>query len=109
MWFTLFSSMIPSALNLMIACFSFLRGLPFVHRRLLFRMLVKGAMNETDRILVSSVLTGQVVLGAGLTTAVFYLFATQVVWLVMPLFASVLLDFAKAISDANFLAHWLAR
>jgi hypothetical protein len=69
-WFTLFSSMIPSALNLMIACFSFLRGLPFVHRWLLHRMLVKGAMNETDRILAASVLAGQVVLGAGLTAAV---------------------------------------
>ena len=108
-WFTLFSSMVPSVLNLMIACFSFLRGLPFVHRWLLHRMLVKGAMNETDRILIAGVLTGQVVLGAGLTAAVLYLFATQVVWLVMPWFANVLLDFAEAISDANFLAHWLAR
>jgi hypothetical protein len=93
----------------MSACFSLLRGPPLVQRWLLHRMLVKGAMNETERILISSVLTGQVVLGAGLTAAVLYVFATKVVWLVMPWFSSVLLDFAKAISDANVLAHWLAR
>jgi hypothetical protein len=48
-------------------------------------------------------------LGPGLSAAVLYLFATQGIWLVMPWFAGVLLDFAEMISDANFLAHWLAR
>jgi hypothetical protein len=63
---TLFSTMIPSLINLCIAGWSLLQGMPWLRRAMLAHMPAQGAVAKADLVWMPLVLTGQLFLGAGL-------------------------------------------
>jgi hypothetical protein len=63
---TLFSTMIPSLINLFIASRSLLQGMPWLRRTLFAHMPERGAVAKGDLVWMPLVLTLQVFLGAGL-------------------------------------------
>ncbi len=105
-WFLLFSSMIPSMLNLSVACAAFLRGLPPVNR-LILRRLSAGVSNS-NRLAVAAVLTAQPIGGMVLTSVAAYLVAVYLLPLGLPAFGGVVRDFAEALSDYNAPGQLLA-
>jgi hypothetical protein len=59
-WLMLFSTLIPSALNLCVAASSFMRGVPFLNTWILNRMVAaRSAMRDRDRFLLASALSGR--------------------------------------------------
>ena len=63
-WFMLFSTAIPSVLNLLIACFAFLRSWPSVSRWISRQMADGEAMSEPAKICVATALAAQWAVGA---------------------------------------------
>jgi hypothetical protein len=107
-WCLLFSSMIPSLLNLSIAVAAFLRGLPRVNAWIVNRMPVGKAMRQDDRIKISATLTAQLVGGFALTGIAIYLVAAYL-WL--PFLGAVVRDFAAELAAYNAPARaiiWLS-
>jgi hypothetical protein len=110
-WFLLFSSMIPSILNLSIAAAAFLRGLPVINTWILHRMPVGKAVRERNQIPVAAALTAQVVGGVALTGIAGYLVAVDVIPLGLPGFGAVVRDFAADLAAYNAPARamiWLS-
>jgi hypothetical protein len=110
-WFLLFSSMIPSILNLSIAAAAFLRGLPVINAWILHRMPAGKAVRERDQIPVAAALTAQVVGGVALTGIAGYLVAVYVIPLGLPGFGAVVRDFAADLAAYNAPARamiWLS-
>lgn len=67
-WVMLFSTMIPSVINLAAAAVAFIRGLPWVNQWVLGYFPTDGSpMGEMERAIVALVLAGQVVFGLLLT------------------------------------------
>ena len=106
-WAMLFSSMIPSFVNLTIAAAAFLRGLPAVHARVLARLEPNRALGTWDRIGLAATLAGQVVIGGMLAIGVFYLAAMVVLPMVLPAFAHLLLTFADGLAEADLPAQMI--
>lgn len=106
-WAMLFSSMIPSFVNLTIAAAAFLRGLPAVHARVLARLEPDRALGTWDRIELAATLAGQVVIGGMLAIGVFYLAAMVVLPMVLPAFAHLLLTFADGLAEADLPAQMI--
>jgi hypothetical protein len=110
-WMLLFSSMIPSVLNLSIAAAAFLRGLPGPNKWILDRMPVGKAVRERNRLAVSAALTAQFVGGMALTGLATYLVALYLIPLGLPAFGAVVRDFAADLATFNAPARamiWLA-
>jgi hypothetical protein len=99
-WILLFSSMIPSILNLSIATAAFLRSLPGCNTWILNRMPASGTLSERDRLTVASALTSQLVVGVALTGIASYLVVDYLIPLGLPAFGAVVREFAIAL--ANF-------
>jgi hypothetical protein len=111
-WILLFSSMIPSILNLSIAIASFLRGLPILNQWILSRITLEKPLRERDRILLTATLTTQIVGGVLLTGVAIYLFLTYLIPLGLPAFGTLMRDFAADLASYNAPARaiiWLAR
>ncbi|HXY98456.1 MAG TPA: hypothetical protein VEI03_00560 [Stellaceae bacterium] len=111
LWLLLFSSMIPSILNLAIACAAFLRGLPPVNRWILNRLPEGRAMPRRERLKVAAALTAQPVGGALLTGVAAYGVGAYLIPLGLPAFGAVLRDFADALAAYDAPARimaWLA-
>ncbi|MGD0762693.1 MAG: hypothetical protein ABR929_05790 [Roseiarcus sp.] len=107
-WIVLFSSMIPSFLNLALAFFSFLRGLPWINAWILRRMAGGKAMRDGDRLAVVSALTGQVVGGTALAIGAFYAVVLWALALVGSCFARILLWFSTVLEAADVPAGLMA-
>lgn len=103
----LFSSMIPSFVNLAIAAAAFLRGLPIVHTRVLARLAPDRVPGWGERLGLAATLAGQVVVGGVLALGVFYFAATVLLPMVLPAFAGVLLDFSEILADADLPAQMI--
>jgi hypothetical protein len=111
-WFLLFSSIIPSILDLSITATAFLRGLPGLNRWILNRMPADKAVRERHKLRVAAALTGQVVGGVGFTGAAAHLFVVYLIPLGLPAFGAVVREFARALAAYNAPARatmWLAR
>jgi hypothetical protein len=112
LWLLLFSSMIPSFANLCIASASFLRGLPVLNNWILARLPQGKALREDHRYGLASVLTAQVVIGAALAGAAFYLTLTWFVPVALPGFGDWLrelsLEVAAYNAPARIMRFWLA-
>ena len=100
-WLLLFSSMIPSFLNLCIASASFLRGLPVLNDWALARLPQGKAMREDHRYGLAAVLTGQVVVGAALAGVAFYLALAWFVPVVLPAFGDWLRQLSLEVAAYN--------
>jgi hypothetical protein len=110
-WLLLFSSMIPSILNLSIAAAAFLRGWPRINGWILQRMPVGKAVAQRDRFPVAAALTAQLAGGVVFTGVAVYLVAAYMIPLGLPAFGAVVRDFAQDLADYNLPARlmiWLS-
>jgi hypothetical protein len=73
LWLMLFSTLIPSAVNLCIAAASLIRGLPFLNTWIVDRMQTARAVRDSDRLLVASALSAQIAGGFLVTGVALYL------------------------------------
>jgi hypothetical protein len=110
-WFMLFSTAIPSAANLLIACFAFLRSWPSVGRWMSDQMSEGEPMSEPAKIRVATMLASQWAVGA---LATFWLIDALFVYLgplVAPAYAGWLRTEAESLAACNWPAQafiWFA-
>ena len=107
----LFSTQIPSAVNLCIAAAAFLRGLPGVTAWLLRRMPEDRPVREEDRLPVACVLAAQIAGGPVLTLSMLCAILFFAIPLGMPLLAAAIRDFTLVVAQAQVPAHvlfWLS-
>jgi hypothetical protein len=107
---TLFSTMIPSIVNLMIGGASLMRGVPGVPSLLLRFMPANKAVPAFERTWIATVLTLQLVGGAILGIVVQFTLVYAVFWHVMPWMGLELLDMARALAAWDLpgkLIAWL--
>jgi len=107
----LFSTMIPSLLNLMIGGASLLRGVPWLTAALLRAMPERRAPRSFDRTWIAGVLTAQVLLGVLLGIAVQAFLVYVVIVLLLPVFGLDLLGLARAVAAPDLpgaLLAWIA-
>jgi hypothetical protein len=98
LWLMLFSTLIPSALNLSIAAASLIRGLPFLNTWLVKRMQTAGAMRDSDRLLLASALSVQIA-GAVLATGVaLYLIGAWFLPIWLPFLGTRVRDFSEVLA-----------
>jgi hypothetical protein len=108
-WLMLFSTLIPSALNLCIAAASLIRGLPFLNAWIVWRM-TPGVRNS-DRLLLASVLSGQIVGGFLATGLALYFLGVWFLPTWLPLLGGYVRDFSEALAAYNAPARimmWFA-
>jgi hypothetical protein len=106
----LFSTMIPSLLNLMIGGASLLRGVPWLTAALLRAMPERRAPRSFDRTWIAGVLTAQVFLGGLLGIAAQGFLVYVVIGLLLPVFGLDLLGLARAVAAPDLpgvVIHWL--
>jgi hypothetical protein len=94
----LFSTMIPSVINLFIAGFSFLRTLPWARNFLLSNMREGETMPIVARLISSSILAGQVALAWPLAIAAQVFLTYVVLWQIMPRLGLGILHLAEKFS-----------
>jgi hypothetical protein len=104
----LFSTMIPSIINLIIGGASLMRGVPGVPSLLLRFMPANRAVPAFDRTWIATVLTLQLVGGAILGIAVQFALIYAVFARVMPWFGLELLDMAQAVADFDLPGRIIA-
>jgi hypothetical protein len=115
-WLTLFSPLIPSALNLCVAAASLIRGLPFVHvwidawiaRRMRMRA---GFKRGSDRLLLAGALSGQIAGGLLATGLVLYFIGVWLLPVWLPFLGGYVRDFSEALAAYNAPARimmWFA-
>jgi hypothetical protein len=95
----LFSTMIPSLINLMIGGASFIRGVPGLPSLLLRFMPAGMAVPPFDRQWLALVLTSQVFVGAFLGIAAQAFLAIVVIFHFLPWFGLELLDTARGVAE----------
>jgi hypothetical protein len=93
-----FSTMIPSIVNLMVGGASLMRGVPSVPSLLLKFMPANKAVPAFDRAWIATVLTLQLVGGAIFGVAVQFALIYAVFWHVMPWLGLELLDMTRAVA-----------
>jgi hypothetical protein len=104
----LFSTMIPSIINLMIGGASLMRGVPDVPSLLLRFMPANKAVPTFDRAWIATVLTLQLVGGAILGIVVQFALVYAVFGYVMPWLGLELLDMARAVADFDLPGRIIA-
>lgn len=104
----LFSTMIPSLLNLMIGGASLLRGVPWLNTALLRAMPEQRAPRGFDRDWIAAVLTAQVFLGGLLGIAAQAAVVYLVIGLALPVFGVDLLGLARAVAAPDLPGHLVA-
>jgi hypothetical protein len=110
-WLMLFSTAIPSVVNLAIGSFAFLRGLPFLNRWMLALMPAGGPMRPRDRLGIATALAAQVMLGSLLAAALLYLIFDHIIPLALPSLGAAIRDFSERLAAYNaaaFMLQWLA-
>jgi hypothetical protein len=97
-WLMLFSTLIPSAINLGIAATSFMRGAPFLNEWILARMPIDGGIRNKDRRLLTGLLAGQIAGGVLLTGLALYFLGAWLLPIWLPTFGTILRDFSEALA-----------
>jgi hypothetical protein len=97
----LFSTMIPSLINLVIGGTSLVRGVPGVPSLLLRFVPERGAVLKWDRGWIATILTAQVAVGAALGIAAQALLVVGILGYIMPFFGLELLDMARNVAAFN--------
>lgn len=100
-WLMLFSTLIPSALNLCIAAASFMRGAPFLNEWVLARMPAGGAVRKSDRRLLAGMLAAQIAGGVLATGLALYFLGAWLLPTWLPTFGAILRDFSEALADLD--------
>jgi hypothetical protein len=100
-WLTLFSTLIPSALNLCIAAASLLRGLPIFNGWIVRKMPASGAIRDSDRLLMASALSGQIVGGVLATGLALYFIGVWLLPFWLPILGGLIRNFSQALAAYN--------
>jgi len=100
-WLMLFSTLIPSALNLCVAAASLIRGRPFLNAWILTRMPASGSIPDGDRILLASALSGQIAGGFLLTGLALYFIGAWFLPIWLPLLGGYIRDFSETLAAFN--------
>ncbi|MFZ1963186.1 MAG: hypothetical protein WAU78_06930 [Roseiarcus sp.] len=100
-WFMLFSTLIPSLINLVIGAAAFLRGLPSLHAWILNRMPEGKAVRDNDRLPVACALAGQLAGGLLISGVLLYLLAAYVVPIGIPTLGATIRDFSEEVAAFN--------
>jgi hypothetical protein len=100
-WFMLFSTLIPSLINLVIGAAAFLRGLPHLNAWILNRMPEGKAVRENDRLPVACALAGQLAGGLLISGVLLYLLAAYVVPIGIPTLGIYVRDFSEQVAAFN--------
>jgi hypothetical protein len=111
LWLMLFSTLIPSALNLCIAAASLIRGLPFLNAWIVRRMETAVAMRDSDRLLLASGLSAQIAGGFLATGVALYLIGVWFLPIWLPFFGGYVRDFSDALDKLDapgIVARWFA-
>jgi hypothetical protein len=101
----LFSTMIPSLVNLVIGGTSLVRGVPGVPSLILRYIPERGGVLKWDRHWIATVLTAQVAAGAALGIAAQVFLVWVIIGYVMPGFGADLLQMAESVTDFNLPAR----
>ena len=107
----LFSTLIPSALNLGVAAASLIRGLPFLNTWIVGRMTSADALRDSDRLLLAGVLSGQIAGGFLATGLALYFLGVWLLPLWLPFLGGYVRDFSEALAAYNAPARimmWFA-
>ena len=110
-WLMLFSTLIPSALNLCIAAASLIRGLPILNTWIVKRMQNSAAMRDSDRLLLASALSAQIAGGVLVTGVALYLIGVWFLPIWLPFLGGYVRDFSDALARDDAPARiirWLA-
>ncbi len=110
-WLTLFSTLIPSALNLCVAAASLIRGLPFLNAWIVRRMTAGPAIRDSDRRLLAGVLSLQIAGGFLATGFALYFIGVWFMPIWLPFFGGYVRDFSEALAAYNAPARimmWFA-
>jgi hypothetical protein len=110
-WLMLFSTLIPSALNLGVAAASLIRGLPFLNTWIVGRMTSADALRDSDRLLLAGVLSGQIAGGFLATGLALYFLGVWLLPLWLPFLGGYVRDFSEALAAYNAPARimmWFA-
>jgi len=105
MYALLFSTMIPSVVNLVIGGTSLFRGLPRLPSLLLRFMPARGTVPKFDRAWIATVLTAQIAAGAALGIAAQAFLVVVIIGYIMPFFGLELLDLAREVAVFNLPAR----
>jgi len=100
-WFMLFSTLIPSLINLVIGAAAFLRGLPSLNAWILNRMPHAKAVRDNDRLPVACALAGQLAGGLLVSGVLLYLLAAYVVPMWIPTLGALIRDFSEHVAAFN--------
>jgi hypothetical protein len=106
-WLMLFSTAIPSVVNLAIASFAFMRGMPFATNWMLRHMPESGPIRSRDRLRVAA----QLSIGLLITAGLLYLLITEIIPLALPTLGPIVRDFSFQLAAYNAPARmmkWLA-
>jgi hypothetical protein len=97
-WLMLFSTLIPSAINLCIAAASLVRGLPFLNTWIVKRMQAAEALRDSDRLLLASALSAQIAGGVLATGVALYLIGVWFLPIWLPFLGGYARDFSEALA-----------
>jgi hypothetical protein len=100
-WFMLFSTLIPSLINLVIGAAAFLRGLRSANTWILNRMPHGKAVREGDRLPVACALAGQLAGGLLASGVVLYVLAAYVVPIGIPTLGAYVREFSEQVAAFN--------
>lgn len=110
-WLMLFSTLIPSAVNLCIAAASFIRGSPFLSTWILTRMQTPGPIRDSDRLLLAGALSAQIAGGFLATGVALYLIGAWFLPIWLPILGGYLRDFSEVLEKVDVptrIMMWLA-
>ncbi len=108
----LFSTLIPSALNLSIAAASLMRGLPILNTWILNRMPAAGSsFRDSDRLLLAGAVSGQIAGGFLATGLALYFLGAWLLPMWLPALGYDIREFSRMLADLDAparLARWLS-
>jgi hypothetical protein len=108
-WLMLFSTLIPSALNLGVAAASLIRGLPFLNTWIVGRMSSADASRDSDRLRLASVLSAQIAGGFLATGLALYFLGVWLLPIWLPFLGGYVRDFSEALAAYNAPARIMMR
>jgi hypothetical protein len=111
LWLMLFSTLIPSALNLCVAAASFIRGLPFLNDWIVRRLTRPRFSGDHSRLLLASALSGQIAGGFLATGLALYFIGLWFLPTWLPFLGGYVRDFSEGLAAYNAPARtmmWFA-
>lgn len=101
LWLMLFSTLIPSALNLFVAAASLIRGLPLLNTWIVKRMQATDTMRDSDRLLLAGAPSAQIAGGFLATGVALYLIGIWFLPTWLPFLGFYVRDFSEVLEKLD--------